>query len=262
MDRPVALITGASRGIGRGIARTLAADGHDIAAVATRMESFEAEGDRSAFEAEMAGLGARCLCLAGDIADCAGHDALLDKVMAHFGRVDVLVNNAGVAPLKRVDVLECTEESYDRVMGINLRGPFFFTQRAAIRMAAQPPSPSGRAPKIVFITSISSTAASPSRAEYCLSKAALSMAAKCFAVRMAELGVLVYDVRPGVTATDMTAAVREKYDRLIGEGLLLTKRWGTPEDVGRAVSAIAGGAFDYSTGMVVEVGGGFGVERL
>lgn len=257
MGKTVAFVTGASRGIGRGIALELAARGYDIAAMATRLE-----GPLRETAARIEALGARCLPVVGDLADLACHAGLLDETLAAFGRIDLLVNNAGVAPATRLDILETTDESYDRVMGINLRGPFFFTQRVARQMVEQAKAGTAIRPSIVFITSISADTASPNRAEYCVSKAGLSMAAQNFAVRLAEFGINVYEIRPGIIATDMTAGVREKYDRLIAGGLLLQPRWGTPEDIGKAVAALAEGAFGYATGAVIELGGGFGVKRL
>jgi len=208
------------------------------------------------------GMGRQCALVVGDVSDCSFSDRMLKEVSERFGRVGILVHNVEVAPLERLDILECTGESYDRVMGINLRGPFFLTQLVARRMIKQRKMGAPRPSKIIFITSISSNTASPNRAEYCISKAGLSMAAQNFAVRLAEHGIAVYDLQPGIMATDMTEGVKAKYDRLIEEGLLLTKRWGTPEDVGKAVAALAEGYFEYATGAVIEVGGGFGVKRL
>ncbi len=262
LNRATAVVTGASRGIGRGIALALAAKGYDIAAVATRMEGDAERPGLRELAREIEALGAACLPLAADIANLASHGDLVRQTVERFGGIDVLVNNAGVAPLVRADIMECTPESYDRLMDINLRGPFFLTQVVGRQMLEQVGRGAARAPKIIFITSISSRVASPNRAEYCVSKAGLSMAAKNYAVRLAEHGINVYDLQPGITATDMTAGVKEKYDRLIAEGLLLTPRWGTPEDVGKAVVALAEGHFDYSTGAVIEIGGGFSVERL
>ncbi len=262
MGKATAMVTGASRGIGRGIALALAAQGYDIAAVATRLQGDAVRPGLRELQREVEALGAACLPLVADIADLASHEDVVLQAVARFGGIDVLVNNAGVAPLVRADIMECSPESYDRLMDINLRGPFFLTQAVGRRMVAQVKSGAARAPKIIFITSISSRVASPNRAEYCVSKAGLSMAAKNFAVRLAEHGINVYDLQPGITATDMTAGVKEKYDRLIAEGLLLNQRWGTPEDVGKAVVALAEGYFDYSTGSVIEIGGGFSVERL
>jgi 3-oxoacyl-[acyl-carrier protein] reductase len=262
MSKGVALITGGSRGIGRGIVLELAQRGYDIIVGCTRIDPSQRSKGPLEVKSKVEALGRECLVVTGDIGDPQSHAAMVDAALERFGRIDVLVNNAGVAPLERRDVLECSEESYDRVMGINLRGPFFFTQAVASQMVKQVEAGCERAPRIIFITSISSNTASPNRAEYCLSKAGLSMAAQNFAVRLAEYGINVYDVQPGITATDMTAGVQAKYDALIDAGLLLNKRWGTPKDVGKAVVALAEGYFDYATGAVIEIGGGFGVKRL
>lgn len=260
---PVAMVTGASRGIGRGIALTLAEHGFDIAACATKADSSNTETGLYEVKARVEERGRRCAPLAGDIGNPEDHARMLEGALEAFGRVDVLVNNAGVAPLERLDILETSTESFDRLMHINLRGPFFLTQRVARQMIQQiSQDPDGFAPKIIFITSISSHTASPNRAEYCVSKAGLSMTAQNFAVRLAEYGIGVYDLQPGITATDMTGPVKAKYDQLIADGLLLTPRWGTPEDVGKACAALATGMFDYATGAVIEIGGGFGVRRL
>ncbi len=263
MGKAVALITGASRGIGRGIALTLARQGYDIAGLATRPDPNNTETGLYAVKNEAEQSGITFLPLAGDIADLDAHQRIVDETVDCFGRIDILVNNAGVAPLKRKDLLECEPESYDRVMNINLRGPYFFTQQAARQMIKQvgDDTPSYM-PRVVFISSISSRVISVNRAEYCVSKAGLSMTAQCFAVALAPYGINVYDLQPGITATDMTSAVKEKYDNLISEGLTLTKRWGTPEDVGKAVLSLAEGHFDYSTGAVIEIGGGLSIPRL
>lgn len=262
MDKGTAFITGAGRGIGRGIALELASHGYDIVAAATTADP--ANTDKGVYEvkARVEKLGQRCLPVAGDISDLADHTRMIDEALGAFGSIDILVNNAGVGPLQRLDILETSPESYDRVMGINLRGPFFFTQAVARHMIDQVRAGTTRKPMIVFITSISADTASPNRAEYCVSKAGLSMTAQNFAVRLAEYGINVYEIRPGITATDMTAGVKDKYDKLIEEGILLQKRWGTPEDVGKAVAALAEGFFAYATGAVIEIGGGFGVRRL
>ncbi len=250
-------MTGASRGIGKGIALALAAHGYDIAGAATSLSSGLTDVQR-----EVEAIGRRFTPVVADIANLDDHARVVDEVVGAYGRIDVLVNNAGVAPKVRLDILDTTGESFDRLIDINLRGPFFLTQRVAAQMIAQVKAGTAYAPKVIFITSISSNAASPNRAEYCISKAGLSMAAQTFAVRLAEYGINVYDLRPGITATDMTAAVKQKYDDLIANGLLLTPRWGTPEDIGKAVVALAEGYFDYATGAVIEIGGGFGVDRL
>jgi NAD(P)-dependent dehydrogenase (short-subunit alcohol dehydrogenase family) len=187
---------------------------------------------------------------------------MLKAILETYGRIDLLVNNAGVAPEKRLDLLETTPGSFDRVLDINLRGPFFLTQRVAAQMVAQVKESADRKPAIVFVTSISADTSSPSRAEYCVSKAGLSMAAAVFADRLAEFGINVYEVRPGIIKTDMTSAVTAKYDRLITEGLVPQGRWGLPEDVGKAVAALVGGSFPYSTGTVIEVSGGMNLRRL
>ena len=262
MRKPVAMITGASRGIGRGIAIELAKQGYDIIGTATKLTADDREKGLFEVKDRVESYAVNFVPVAGDIADAEARKRLLREAFSAFGRIDVLVNNAGVGLLKRLDILETTEESYDRVMNINLKGPFFLTQAVANQMIRQVKQGTEYAPSIIFITSISSHTASPNRAEYCVSKAGLSMTAQNFAVRLAEFGINVYDIRPGIISTDMTAAVTEKYDKLIEEGLLLQKRWGTPEDVGKAVAALAEGYFEYATGAVIELGGGFGVLRL
>jgi 3-oxoacyl-[acyl-carrier protein] reductase len=260
--RPVALITGAGRGIGRGIALELANAGFDIAGLDI---IFEPENKKlGLFEVQelVGALGADFFPLQGDVSDLAAHEKILSTVNSRFGRVDLLINNAGVAPLVRLDILETTPESFDRVFAINARGAFFFSQRAARQMIQQVKKSPDPKPAIVFITSISAAVSSPSRAEYCVSKAALSMAAKLYADRLAEFGINVYEIRPGIVETDMTAPVREKYDKLIAEGLVPQKRWGYPEDVGKAVVALARGYFPFSTGLVLEVSGGMNIRRL
>ena len=185
---------------------------------------------------------------------------LLASFESDLGTVDVLVNNAGVAPEVRNDVLEMSRESFDRVMNINLRGPFFLTQAVAKRMIAAPSSAGSRC--IINIGSISAEYASISRGEYCLSKAGVAMATKLWAVRLADENIPVYEIRPGIIKTDMTSVVTEKYDKLIAEGLTLQRRWGMPEDIGKAVAALVSGALLYSTGQVINVDGGMTIERL
>ncbi len=260
---PCALVTGAGQGIGRGIALALAGAGFDIAANDIAADPGNVEKGLYEVKTRVEGLGRRCLPLQGDIAERDDHARMIAAAVETFGGIDCLVNNAGVAPRVRTDMLEVGEESYDRLQRINARGPFFLTQAVANRMIEQQRA-GGRpaAPSIVFITSISARVSSPARAEYCISKASLSMAARLFAHRLAEFDIPVFEVQPGIIATDMTAAVKGKYDDLIAGGLLPQARWGTPEDIGRAVAALAGGAFGYSTGQVIEVGGGFGIPRL
>ena len=259
--RPAAIVTGAGRGIGRGIVLELAQAGYDIAGIDVVYEPRNRAAGLFEVKAAAEKRGAAFLPLRGDIADLGSHDRLLVSVLRRFGRLDLVVNNAGVAPEKRLDILETTPASYDRVMGINARGPFFFTQKAARLMRDRAPGGAAR-PAIVFITSISAEVSSPSRPEYCLSKAALSMAARLFAHALAAAGIPVYEIRPGIILTDMTAAVKEKYDALIAEGLVPQGRWGLAEDVGRAVSALARGDFAFSTGAVIEVSGGMNIRRL
>jgi len=255
--KPVALITGGGRGIGLGIARCLAREGYEIAIG----DMHEAAAVQAALE-ELRGLGADALYCRADVTDRAARERMLDEIRSRFGRLNVLVNNAGVAPQVRADILEATEESYERVMRINLQGPYFLTQAAARWLIAQKQADAAFRGCIVNISSISATVASPSRGEYCISKAGVSMATRLWAARLGEFDIPVYEVRPGIIRTDMTAAVREKYDRLIGAGLLLQARWGLPEDVGRAVAMLARGDMAYSTGQAIVVDGGLTVPRL
>lgn len=257
-QRPVALVTGASRGIGRGIALKLASAGYAIAVNYVRNRDA-AEDVARAIHAD----GGSALVLQADISNLGDHQSLLGQIREEYGRLDLLVNNAGVAPRERRDLLEATEESFDHVLRVNLKGPYFLTQQAANWMLELMEAGIIEHPKIVFISSISSYTVSVARGEYCTAKAGLSMAAQLFAVRLAGDGIGVYEIRPGIIETDMTAGVREKYDRLIlEEGLLPIPRWGTPDDVGRAVVAIAEGALSYSTGQVLHVDGGFHLRTL
>jgi NAD(P)-dependent dehydrogenase (short-subunit alcohol dehydrogenase family) len=260
--RPVALVTGAGQGIGRGIAVELARNGFDVAGLDILYEPKNKTKGLFEVKGSVERLGRRFLPVRCDISALADHGRAIDKVLGEFGRIDVLVNNAGVAPEKRQAILETTPASYDRVMGINARGAFFLTQNVARRMAARTSGDDTVPPSIIFITSISAAVSSPSRAEYCLSKAALSMAATLFAHALAPCGIAVFEVRPGIVTTDMTAPVKAKYDRLIAEGLVPQGRWGLPEDVGKAVAALARGVFAYSTGAVIEVSGGMNIRRL
>jgi 3-oxoacyl-[acyl-carrier protein] reductase len=261
-QRKVALITGAGRGIGRGIALALARDGFDIAGCDIVYEPANRAAGLFEVGPAVEAAGATFFPIRADIADLSSHETLLGAVLERFGRLDCLVNNAGVGPQVRSDILEETPAAYDRVLGINLRGPFFLTQRAVPLLAALAAREPEARPAVVFITSISAVAASTARSGYCISKAGLSMAARLFADRLAGSRVGVYEVRPGIIRTDMTAPVKEKYDRLIESGLVPQGRWGEPEDVGRAVAALVGGAFGYSTGLAVEVSGGMDIRRL
>jgi 3-oxoacyl-[acyl-carrier protein] reductase len=253
----VALVTGGSRGIGLGIARALAAGGFRVA-VNGRREA----GEVAAVMDELAGAGAEPLYVRGDVADVTGHGAMLEAVRGRYGRLDVLVNNAGVAPDVRADLLDATPQSFDRLIGINLRGPYFLTQAAARWMAGQRRADPSFRGCIVNVSSVSATQASTNRGDYCVSKAGLAMATRLWAMRLAEFGIDVYEVRPGVVQTDMTAAVKAKYDAMIADGLTLEGRWGTPDDVGRAVATLARGDLTYATGQVLTVDGGLSLPRL
>lgn len=262
MGKGVALITGASRGIGRGIALALAEQGYTVAGTTTALDPDNTDSGILEVKARAEGFGATFLPVVGDVSVASDRAHMVEATLEAFGRIDLLVNNAGMASPGRKDILEATAENFQRVMAVNLDGPFFLTQAVAAQMKEQVASEDGRRPTIVFITSISATAASTNRADYCISKAGLSMAAQTFAVRLAELGINVFEIQPGIIKTDMTAGVTEKYDAMIEGGLLLDKRWGTPDDIGKAVLGLAEGYFDYATGAVIEVGGGFGVRRL
>jgi 3-oxoacyl-[acyl-carrier protein] reductase len=257
MMNRVALVTGGARGIGFGISEALARDGFDLVVCGQR-GAEEVREPVAALEA----LGAQVHYVVADVSDFSARERLLASTRERFGRLDVLVNNAGVAPRVRNDILQTTAESFDWVLGVNLRGPFFLTQAVANWMLEQREQDASFTGSIVFVTSISSTVASTNRVEYCISKAGLSMAAQTWAVRLAEFGIPVFEVRPGVIQTDMTSGVQEKYDRLIEQGLMLQPRWGLPSDVGRAVAMLARGDLSYSTGQVIMVDGGMLVDRL
>ena len=258
--RPCAFVTGASRGIGRAIAIQLARDGYDIVGNATRYEPSDRTSGLAEVQARVEDAGAAFEPGPGDIADVATHAGLLQKAVDRFGSVDLLVNNAGVG--ERVDFLETTPANFDRVIGVNLRGAFFLTQCFARHMIDRANAGQAVRPAIVFITSISVDTSSPTRAEYCVAKAGLSQLARVCAHRLAEDGIAVYEVRPGLTKTDMTAPVKAQYDALIAAGVVPQGRWGQPEDVARAVAALARGDFGYSTGGVFEVSGGLNIKRL
>ncbi len=255
--KKVALITGGSRGIGYGIATALAENGFDLV-----INGVRPPGDTIAAMDMLRSLGARVLYCQADVALASHRKAMLDDIIKEFGTLDVLVNNAGVAPSERRDILEATEESFDRLISINLRGPYFLTQAVANLMISSGKPVESFHRCIINISSISATVASVNRGEYCITKAGISMATQLFAARLAEHGIPVYEVRPGIIRSDMTAGVTEKYDKLISEGLTLQPRWGEPADVGKAVVALASGSFPYSTGQVIMVDGGMTLPRL
>jgi 3-oxoacyl-[acyl-carrier protein] reductase len=255
-NQRVALVTGGARGIGLGIAKCLAAEGCDLAVCGVRDEPAAA----AALE-EVRQCGAEVLYCQADVSDAHARAAMLAQVRQRFGRLDVLVNNAGVAPKVRADLLEASEASFERVLRTNLQGPYFLTQAAARWMIEQQ-ARTGFRGCIVNISSVSATMASPNRGEYCISKAGVSMATRLWAARLGEFNIPVYEVRPGVVKTDMTAAVAAKYDQLIADGLCLQARWAAPEDVGRAVAMLVRGDLPYSTGQVIVVDGGMTIPRL
>jgi NAD(P)-dependent dehydrogenase (short-subunit alcohol dehydrogenase family) len=254
----VAVVTGGGRGIGRGISLAIAELGYSLV---VNYRSDHQAAEATCREAQRRG-SPETLALRADIADLGQGRALLEETLARWGRVDLWVNNAGVAPERRLDLLETTPASWDRVLDTDLRGPFFLTQAVARAMADLRAAATVTDPQILFITSISSRFASVSRGEYCVAKAGLSMVAQLFAVRLAGAGIRVYEIRPGLIETDMTLPVHAAYDAKIAEGLIPIPRWGTPEDVGRAVAAIASGAFPYSTGAVMVVDGGLHLRAL
>jgi NAD(P)-dependent dehydrogenase (short-subunit alcohol dehydrogenase family) len=257
MKRKTALITGGTRGIGLGIARALAHEGYDLALNGVR-------GDEQVKEVieELKTTGVEVIYCRGNIASGADRAEILDKVYGRFGHLNVLVNNAGVAPRRRKDILEVAEEDFEAVLKVNLTGGFFLTQAVARQMIGRKNEDPSFAACIINVSSVSATLVSVNRGEYCISKAGVSMSTQLFAVRLGEYDIHVYEVRPGITATDMTAGVKEKYDKLIEEGLLVQKRWGMPEDTGKAVAALVRGDFSYSTGQVIMTDGGLTIPRL
>jgi NAD(P)-dependent dehydrogenase (short-subunit alcohol dehydrogenase family) len=255
--RKVALITGGSRGIGLGIAKELVKSDFDLAVNGVRDESSIAQTLD-----DLRSGGADVIYCQGNVASPTDRQRIIDKVEEHFGRLNTLVNNAGIAPRERRDILEATEESFDEVISTNLKGNYFLTQRAANWMIRQKQINPAFTGNIINVSSISATVVSTNRGEYCISKAGISMATQLFAVRLGEFNIPVYEVRPGVIATDMTSAVKEKYDNLIEGGLCVTKRWGFPEDVAKVVATLSMNVFPYSTGQVIMVDGGLTIPRL
>jgi NAD(P)-dependent dehydrogenase (short-subunit alcohol dehydrogenase family) len=253
--KKTALITGGRRGIGRAIAARLSRDGFNVAINGVTPLADEREKER--FD----DIPGEYIYVSGDVSKAPDREKILDQTLKRFGAIHVLVNNAGVAPAVRADLLEMSEESFDRVMAINARGNMFMTQAVAKIMLKQPPEGRKRG-TIINISSCSSVVSSANRGEYCVSKAAVSMLTTLFADRRAPEGIFVHEIRPGVIATDMTGAVKEKYDNLIAQGIFPIARWGTPEDVASAVSVFAGDDFLYTTGNYIDVDGGFHIRRL
>ena len=253
----VALITGGSRGIGLGIAECMAKNGFDLAINGVRPE----DQVKPALQ-KLKQYGTEVIYCQGNIAETADRDQIITKIKSTYGRLNVLVNNAGVAPKERNDILQTSEESFEYVMKINLQGPYFLTQQVANWMVEQKKTHADFWGYIINITSISATVASVNRGEYCISKAGLGMVTKLFAARLGEYDLPVYEVRPGIIKTDMTAGVKDKYDKLFAEGLAVQKRWGNPEDIGKVVAALSRGDMPYSTGSVIMVDGGMTVQRL
>jgi 3-oxoacyl-[acyl-carrier protein] reductase len=251
------LVTGGSRGIGYGIVKQLAEQGFDIAINGVRPEEAV-----SPVIDNIRQYGADVLYCQGDISSGADREKILLSIRKHFGRLNILVNNAGIAPKERCDILTAGEQSFDQVISTNLKGTYFLTQAAANWMISQRQSDKEFIACIINVTSISATVASINRGEYCISKAGLSMATQLFAARLGEFDIPVYEIRPGIISTDMTKGVKEKYSRLIEEGLCVQKRWGLPDDVGKVVGALVSGCFSYSTGQVFMVDGGMTIPRL
>lgn len=253
----VALITGGTRGIGHGIAKELAKSGFCLALNGVRSHK-EVESEIKVIKKSDVDV----IYCQGNIAVSDDRIRIIEQIKNHYGRLNLLVNNAGIAPRERNDILVSSEESFDEVMNVNLKGPYFLTQAVGNWMISQKNNDPGYTGCIINISSISATVASTNRGEYCLSKAGLSMMTSLYAVRMGEFDIPVYEVRPGITKTDMTLKVKQKYDDLISEGLCVQKRWGMPKDVGKAVTALANGYFPYSTGQVIMVDGGLTISRL
>ena len=253
MNVKTAIITGGSRGIGLAVARRLASDGFNISVLSTRTI------DPGKLFPDIEKV--RLLCVSGDVSAADDRERLVSETVRRFGRIDALINNAGVAPKVRADLLEMSEESWDRVLGINTKGVMFLTQLAAKQMLAQPPAGKKRG-TIINISSCSADTSSVMRGEYCVSKAGVSMLTQLYADRLARDGIYVHEIRPGIIETDMTEKVRDKYDAMIGAGVFPIARWGSPDDVASAVSVFCGDSFLYTTGNTVDVDGGFHIRRL
>jgi 3-oxoacyl-[acyl-carrier protein] reductase len=256
-DKKIAIITGSGRGIGRGIAIQLAYSGwtiliNDVGSPEPSHETLEL----------VRAAGSDGMIVLADVTSSGDRERLVDEALNSFGRIDLLVNNAGIGPKQRLDILETSEQSMNEVLGVNLIGPFFLTQLVARKMIELVDQKRVEHPKIVNIGSISAFTSSVSRAEYCISKAGVAMTTLLYADRLAKHGINVYEIRPGIIETPMTAGVKDKYDKLIAEGITPIQRWGQPEDIGKAISAIAQGYLPFSTGQVINVDGGFHIQRL
>ena len=258
MGKKVALVTGGGRGIGFGICEKLAADGFNLVLSGRSDASKVAES-----VAKLEGMGAEVLYCSGDVSSADDRAALLAEIKERFGRLDVLVNNAGVAPKERADILEATEESFEWIMKINLQGPYFLTQACANWMVEQKASDDSFEGCVINIGSISATVVSPNRGDYCISKAAMGMMNSLFAARLGEFSIPVFEIRPGIIKTDMTSGVTEKYDNLIfNTEMLVEKRWGLPEDIAKLAAAMARGDMPYASGQAIYVDGGLTMNRL
>jgi len=254
IEEKVALVTGAAKGIGYTIALELSKNGYVVV--------VNDIVDTTIFKKVIKDIGGKSIFYRADISISSERFNMVKAVKEKFGRIDLLVNNAGVAPIERKDILEASEESFDRLIKINLKGPYFLTQLAANWMIELKKKNKKIIPQIINISSISAYTSSPSRGDYCISKAGISMLTKLYADRLSGFGIPVFEIRPGIVATDMTSKVKDKYDKLISSGLTPIKRWGVPEDVAKAVIAIAKGYFPFSTGQIINVDGGFHIKRL
>jgi 3-oxoacyl-[acyl-carrier protein] reductase len=255
--KKIAFITGGTRGIGLGIAKELGKAGFDLALNGVREESAV----KPVLD-ELSTLGIRVIYLRGDVSKSEDRQSMIDSLLDQYGKINVLVNNAGIAPPERKDILEATEENFEYVLNVNLQGPYFLTQLVANKMIEIKKQLPDEFFCIINVSSVSATFASVNRGEYCISKAGIAMATKLWASRLGEFGIPVYEIQPGVIRTDMTSAVQEKYDRLFRNGMAIQQRWGTPKDVGKVAAAMATGSMPYSTGQVVLVDGGMNIQRL
>jgi NAD(P)-dependent dehydrogenase (short-subunit alcohol dehydrogenase family) len=253
----IAFITGGTRGIGLGIATELAKAGFDLAVNGIREESLI----KPVLE-ELSSFGVQVTYVRGDVSKTEDRQQMVDAILKRFGRINVLVNNAGIAPPERKDILEATEESFEYVLNVNLQGPYFLTQLVANEIIESKKQFPEEFFCIINVSSVSATVASVNRGEYCISKAGIAMATKLWAARLGEFDIPVYEIQPGVIRTDMTSGVQEKYDRLFQEGMAIQQRWGKPSDIGKVAAAMATGSMPYSTGQVVKVDGGMTIQRL